>query len=710
MICARPGCEVTFIPRTIRHIYCSEHCRRYRPDTGPAKPSISHYTPRETHFIGIDGEGIGRGREHQYVLLGIGQEQREWPEGVRNIAEIFSFVYDAYRANPHATFAGFYLPYDFNMWLRLLPRERAWMLLSPKGIAKRARLSRNGQRLGPFPVEYKDWQFDMLGYKRFKLRPAGEKGWMYICDGGPFFQCSLLSAINPAKWIDPIVTPEEYALLQAGKERRAEAVLDDDMRFYNRLENEVFARLMTVYCDGLAHANVRLKKQQWFGPGQAAQAWMRLGNKLDSTTRRVSNLGRPVLDAAISTYYGGWFEIPIHGHVPGTVYEYDINSAYPYIASRLPCLCGAWKHGTGSPPRQTYTPCMVNVIARGKDMVLGGLPYRRYDGRVLRPHYTEGWYWAEEIRAAQAAGLISEVSPLEWWAYNGCKHTPPLDALSDLYTSRLRIGKDTPAGKAFKLVYNSVYGKLAQSEGMPAFANPFYASLITSGCRQMVLRAIASHPNGSKATAMVATDGIYFLSPHPELDQHISERMGDWSLAERHNMTLFKPGVYWDDVARAAIARGEAPQFKARGINAKDFAKSLASVDDQFDNWHTEGITWPSVSFRARFAQVSVRQALDWTEAMLEPKRRAVYRAQAGRIMENRTLTQDSDPSVKRNPLHVEHDGRVWRTRPWDGGPHWPASAPYEKRFGVDDDGGWNTLATSDGPVMMSFRQALGVG
>lgn len=714
MNCKRPGCPNTFEPRTVRHIYCSETCRKWREDLGPALPSVNKYKPRETRFVGVDGEGIGRGKDHEYVLLGVGDSQAEWPTGVKGFPELCTFLYSHWGDHPFSTFAGFYLGYDFNMWLRMLPRERAWMLLSDEGQRKRARRSPGGMRLGPFPVEWQDWQFDLLGMKRFKLRPAGEQGWMYICDCGPFFQTSLLTAINPRKWAAPIVTDDEYAILKEGKERRDHAKLDDDMRYYNRLENEVFARLMKTLCDGLAHANVKLKKQQWFGPGQAAQAWMRLGNKLERTMEGVKNAPKDCVEAAIATYYGGWFEIPIHGMVPGITVEYDINSAYPYIAARLPCLCGRWLGGTGTPDTKgmdyTSNPCMVRCIARGKDRHLGGLPYRTADGAVLRPHHTEGWYWLHEVQAAKAAGLLSEVTYLEWWRYVGCDCGSPLSSLRGLYRQRLSIGKDTPEGKAFKLVYNSVYGKLAQSEGEPAFANPFYASLITSGCRTMVLRAIATHPGKSNAVAMVATDGVYFLSNHPELDRHVSEQLGDWSRAERVNLTLFKPGVYWDDEAREAIKRDEAPQFKARGINAEDFAQSIATVDNQFRDWRVGCTAWPSVKFHARFAQVSVKQALQWTEAMPEPKRRAVYRASAGRIMEDRELVQDSNPEVKRNPHHLKFDGRVWRSQPWDGGPHWPASEPYDKRFGTDDLTGLAGFYSDDAPTLLTFRQALGVG
>src|SRR6185312_6510244 len=54
----------------------------------------------------------------------------------------------------------------------------------------------------------------------------------------------------------------------------------------------------------------------------------------------------PLLDAARSSYYGGWFEIFAHGHIPEVTWEYDINSAYPAIISRLPCLShGRWEYG-----------------------------------------------------------------------------------------------------------------------------------------------------------------------------------------------------------------------------------------------------------------------------------------------------------------------------------------------------------------------------
>jgi hypothetical protein len=546
---------------------------------------------------------------------------------------------------------------------------------------------------------------------------------MYINDAGPFFQASLVSVIDPAKWTEPIVTPEEFALIVKGKSSRGSAILDDDMRMYNRLENEIGTRLLTSLNQGLTSANIRLNKRQWFGPGQAAQTWMRLDRKLEVTTNATRGLVKPLRDALIATYYGGWFEIPVHGIVGGTTWEYDLNSAYPAIASRMPCTCGTWTRGRGSPrghlsrewlaggPVGKLRLCHVSVS--GKSPYLGPLPYRAANGSVYRPRHVKGWYWQHEIDAARKAGLISDVTYEEWWEYHPCSHRAPLRSLAGLYDARLRIGKDTPQGKAYKLVYNSVYGKLAQSLGDPVYANPVYASLITSGCRTMILDAIATHPDKAQAVAMIATDGVYFMSPNPVLDQRLSDKLGDWSREEKHDLTTFKPGVYWDNRSRELINAGKAPKFKARGINAQDFARSISTVDSLFDGWNTDrpdGIEWPTVLFTSRFSQTSVLQALQWTRGIKpEGKREGAYRRHAGAITGKRDLRQDSKPDIKRNPRSIRYDpvSGVWRTEPWDH-KGYPESTPYERRFGSDGEtSAWDEYATPDGSVMMGFREAL---
>jgi hypothetical protein len=498
------------------------------------------------------------------------------------------------------------------------------------------------------------------------------------------------------------------------------------MRMYNALENEVGARLLGTLNTGFTAAGIKLNKKQWFGPGQAAQAWMRIDRKLEKTTEAVRALPVKIRDALIATYYGGWFEIPCHGIVPGITWEYDLNSAYPAIAARMPCMCGKWKSGRNSPHgNQTHAWLYRNkpsalrlcyVSVSGRSPYLGPLPYRDSHGGVSRPHFTEGWYWQHEIDAARKAGLITDVNYHEWHQYEPCNHPNPLRALAGLYAGRQRVGKDTPEGKAYKLVYNSVYGKLAQSLGDPVYANPVYASLITSGCRTLILNAIATHPDKAAAVAMVATDGVYFLTQHEGLDAQLSDAMGDWSRDKKHDLTLFKPGVYWDNKSRELINAGQAPRFKARGINAVDFAKSIASVDAMFDSWTVEAapdVAWPVVSFRSRFSQVSVSQALQWTsETKPAGLQEGKYRRLAGQVMNGKQLTQNAIPDVKRNARALRFDDQyqVWRTEPWDHR-NYPPSTPYERSFGFDlEMSEWNEYATPDGTVMMGFREALYAG
>lgn len=476
--CEYPACPGTLVKRKVSDKYCTDHAGRNRNNARDIR-RLDH----DVEFIMVDGEGTGDGKDHKYVLLGVGSDQIECPEGFTDITVIFRFLYDQFLAHPNAAFCGYYLGYDFNMWLKLLPRDRAYYLLTDAGRRKRQRVCKcrvkkrcPHRRMSPHPVEYKGWQFDILGFKRMRLRPKScvcqtatcqcknQAAWMYINDSGPFFQASLVSVIDPGKWADPIVTQAEFDLILAGKSQRGAAVLDADMRKYNALENEIGARLLDQLNRGFTAAGIRLNKKQWFGPGQAAQAWMRLEGKLEDTTKAVREYPAGLKNALVATYYGGWFEIPCHGIVGGITYEYDINSAYPTIASRMPCMCGKWTHSkawpsghlshnwlkTGEPGRLRL--CYVGVC--GKSPYLGGLPYRDHKGGVYRPRFTKGWYWQHEIDAARRAGLIDDVTYFETWDYKPCNHRAPLRSLAGLYEGRQKVGKDTPQGKAYKLVYN----------------------------------------------------------------------------------------------------------------------------------------------------------------------------------------------------------------------------------------------------------------
>jgi hypothetical protein len=673
---------------------------------------IHHAEPGVREFVGIDGEGIYRKGQHRYALLGIGSEYITDNTGI-NWRESFEFMY-GFRQKGRAI-CGFYLSYDFNQLFKTLPEDKAWMLLSLKGRSLRQSKGKSPQ---PWPVRCDGWEFDILGMKRLKLRPKPcdcepERGktackcpkppWLYVCDTGPFFQQSLLAVIDPRKWQEPIVTPEEYEIILEGKRRRSEATrIDDDMIRYNQLENVILCRALRSLDRGFRDMGVCLPPSKWFGPGQAAQGWLR-GEGVKPTKDIEPVIPKWYLEAARKSYYGGWFEIMAHGIIPGDTHEYDINSAYPYIISQLPCLeHGTYSRGEGLPNVSDKELCLVRARvwsrspltnhAKTSKNYIGAMLHRDPSGNIWRPTVTEGWFWWHELESAIAAGIVqrlprkarSELHPIcyEWVKYSPCDCFPPMRRVISLYLRRQAVGKDTPLGKGAKTSYNSMYGKFAQSVGSPVFGNPIYASLITAGCRKMILDAIASHPIGKKDVTMVATDAVYFRTPHPTLT--IGEGLGEWGHKTRRNLCQFKPGVYWDDSAREAISNGDSPHFKARGISAKDFGSQISNVDNQFRSLHRGKVwtKWPEIVFPVSFALTTCNQALE----------RKAWET-AGEVITDGEARQSADPSTKRTGLYK--DGDIWRTEPYEPEPEFDPetftyewhceSSPYEKRFGLED-------------------------
>lgn len=686
----------------------------------------SHHATGTINFVCVDGEGIRVGDEHRYVLLGIGDDQIENENGLQ-WHEILEFLYAHYQKG--TAYCGFYLGYDFDRWLRTMPEKKVERLLTHEGREARKSKSENlhGRVL---PVDLpRGWQVNMLGKKMFEFRRrlchcaivycAHAKGpWMRICDAGPFFQTSFLNVIDPKNWDEPILSQDEYDRIAKGKENRASATcITEEMRYYNRLENEILARVLKLLDLGFRKMGIVLAPGQWFGPGQAAQKWMK-NQKVPPAFTILESVPKWFLEAARMSYFGGWFEIMLHGIIPGESYEYDINSAYPYCISSLPCLLhGKWERGNNKPPISGDNE-LVLVYARLSSYKKGGATYigtmlhRDRSDRIFRPTRTEGWFWKHEIEAAKRAQTIAHCHIKQWMKYTPCDCPPPLRDVKSLYDLRLEVGKNTPLGKGCKLAYNSMYGKFAQSIGHPMFANSVYASLITAGCRTMILNAIATHPGGKWNVAMVATDAVFFLDPHPSLP--IGNDLGEWDYKARRNLTLFKPGVYWDDSTRIAIAENRIPVFKARGISARAFASSIQEIDSIFSQWSDnppdlsdnprEVHGWPSVKFKSGFSMISCLQAIRRKKWWL-----------AGHVDEDREVTQNANPYDKRIGAYpYDHNGRiVWRSEPWTLPLNDCKSKAYQKRFGMEDPWSMDRQElfgiTPDGTVPDLIAEVLGL-
>lgn len=684
----------------IHHPNRAEIQRAYRQrkgDTGKAQNRERmriHRAHTLPEFIGVDGEGVGKGKNHRYVLLGVGSEQRENPGGF-DWKEAFEFLYEQYKAHPKAAFIGFYLGYDFDRILGTLPFKAAWSLFTKEGKANR-RIRGSVKRRQYNAVKCEGWEIDMMGKKRLSIRPRPQGctcyekrikcqhkqlPWMHICDAGSFFQMSLLAVLDKKRWKDDPagwpITQTEYDQILKGKNRRDHAVLDDEMRYYNVLENLILARVMRRLAQGFADIGIKLGKDQWYGPGASASKWLNQKKAPKRKELKDGLMPEWFRNVCKYSYFGGWFEIFSHGVISGTSYNYDINNAYPFATTKLPHICGEcrYEHGKGN-----YNGAGEYVLLYGavfsKSTRIGSVPYRSKDGTILRPSVSKGWYWKHEIDAARRAGLVKKVMISEWAEFHPCDHPKPFGDVQRLYDKRLEVGKDSSQGMAIKLNNNSIYGKFAQLAGNAPFNNWFYASYITSHCRTQILDAIATHPDKENAVLMVATDGICFDSPHPDFDaiiamecqktgQEKDTRLGYWDRGVYHELVLFKPGVYWHRDGKNALKA-----VKSRGVPRDEFMEACEYAEFHFRQFKLTrmlpeqmiiqmelipeayiGIAqkWPRFTVPVKFRMMTCGMALaqgKWESA--------------GEIMEEIELLQDSDPqSKRRSPFWNQPKDRI---------------------------------------------------
>ena len=706
MLCARCNANVPVSGRGRLPKYCSDNCRTL---AYKAAKRASHVQT----FIGLDGEGINLpDGTHRYVMLSVGDDTLFKNGEALGHRDIFAFLYDHFTHNPDKRMAyiGFYLGYDFTMWLKDITEVEAKLLFTNEGKAKRQRKSSPM----PFPVYLRTgWEVDILGMKRLRLRPHVHNGlkrcgcgfnkpqqmvdknpneWFYVCDVGSFFQSAFVKVINPTQWpTEKPCTPAEYETIIVGKQARSDKVTLDDLSWvepmmeYNRLENKILGEVMRIYSSGFNALGVKLNKTAFYGPGQLAQGWLTNQARKGAFISRedITKVTPPdVIDAFRKSYYGGRFEILYHGVIPGTTYEYDIQSAYPNIIRQLPCLCNIkwiWNpHGEDLEKSHDWL-LLSHRTVRSSNPFCAGLPWRSKQGSIVYPTQTKGWYREREIEAADDATLVDWDHTIlhdRLAGYKLCNHPPPLAKLADLFEERLRVGKSTPYGKALKLVYNSTYGKMAQSVGMPKYANPIYASIITSETRIMLMEAIATH-NDPLSLVMMATDGIYFREPHPRMPTPETniEQLGAWECSTKSNITLMKPGVYWDDKARQAISEGKDAQLRSRGVNGKALQKHILSIDRQFQSWKP-GQDMPKFELHVPFGFISPRLALargKWENC--------------GKVEYDLSRWESADVRPKRFLPHFNNDGLISSFIP-KVPEEMNESTPYAKRFGFDEEPG----------------------
>ncbi len=479
-------------------------------------------------WIGVDGEGIGR-HPHRYVLLA--SSTGKYVENLRGLPTAVCLDFLLSLAGRKRRLCGYYLHYDWTKVLEDLPDSAIYRLFRPE-LRALPRTEGGG--------------FSRIHWGRFRLHFLN--GMMYVSDKdravtvwdvGKFFQCPFVESLETWQLSENIDEIKEM------KARREGFTLHDYPRIkeYCLQECKSLASLMTSL-EG-AHEDCGLTPKVWFGPGSTAEKAL----KKIGIQQHVQS--EDILTAADHAFFGGRFENSRLGTVE-PVYGYDIASAYPFAAYNLPCLQHATWYRRNKPRQGEYA--LVEYHARLKPATWGPLPVRLTNGNILFPYgdFT-GFCWSPEYW--EAMRHPGKIRVLNCWSIGQNCDCRPFKRVLDWYLERIALGK-SGRGRILKLALNSIYGKLAQSIGVPKYASRVWAGLITSMTRARLLEMIRKHHDSSSVIAL-ATDGLYSTEDVLPGDAPLEAcSLGSWEKEHHGRMVFVRPGVYWSDTDNIQRGRG----------------------------------------------------------------------------------------------------------------------------------------------------------
>jgi len=569
-------------------------------------------------FATVDGEGGNVpdsttlfGTKHEYLMLRADSQVLNLNRPL-HYRDCFDFLSGLSR---HYIWTGFAFDYDVTMMCRGLSEERARRLYDPT-----ERLRKDDPSLA-FPTIDIDntWRIGYLPHKEFKVARIDEISpgshqpqYTTISDTFGFFQSSFVKTLE--KW--NIGTPDQKEQIQKGKNLRAEfGEMTQEIIDYNALECVLHDELMEKFRE--ICREVGYVPRRWQGAGQLATAMLQAHGvpKRDDIPAMQNERFRALANAA---YYGGRAETTAVGHVPGPVFQCDINGAYVAALQTLPCLIhGTWTYvRTQPPPGKLWVGHLS--FHHGQDRILNNLPVRSKNGTIFFPQKGTGYYWSPEVASACRFG--TQIQFHSGWVYSSKCDCKPFDWIPGYYAKRLRLGK-SDRGTVLKLGGNSIYGKIAQSIGRAPWANPVWAGLITAWCRAQIIEAYGAHPED---TFMIMTDGIFMAT----MPKHIvaSTTLGGWEVKKHDHLFIIQPGLYFlpEDIKTRGVPHGRIvdlqDEFRERADEFNRTMRMPKPVSVPVENfitmrqalarrkWHIAG-TWEKTSKAISF---------DWSSKRLE--------------------------------------------------------------------------------------------
>lgn len=510
-------------------------------------------------FIALDGEGENRGeakvfsidggktyhaREHHYTMLAASSGESLYNNGERlDSHACIDFLCDLGSNYKRAIFVIFAGSYDVNHMvmfgfsrdqLKIISKgvlyeyERDGIIYSLEYRARKSLTIRRG----------KTWYINNNGKYCVKWKDK-----IVVWDVWGFFQDNFVTVIR--KWLGEDYV--DYAMIKDMKARRGNFsdISQSIINEYNAAELRALVLVMDKVRDAVE--GLGLVCRRWDGAGSIAAAIMRKHN-----IKEFKGQAQPgVIEAARIAYAGGRIEVCKIGSHNGSVYDYDVNSAYPSVMIDLPCMAhGQWIKGEGEPPLGFTLVHVVYDFA--DDLPFYPFFYRNEHKQIRFPAQGEGWYWYPEFEAAQLCD--GKIDVIEWWHWQAACNHKPFHWIPEYYNTRQQWVKHATeewqkgGEKIIKLGLNSLYGKTAQQLGGNLKAPPPYhqlewAGYITSATRARLFTAAMTMP---ESVIGFATDGIFTTSPLP-IECSTTKQMGAWELKtpEPNGMTIAMAGVYW---------------------------------------------------------------------------------------------------------------------------------------------------------------------
>lgn len=516
----------------------------------------------ERRFVSWDGEGDPE--ETTYFLFGNSDGKVIHAESLSTEA-ILDFLLKT--ADKDSIHFGFAFGYDANMALKDLSKNHLRILKDTQ------------------TVQWRKWRIHYIPRKWFMVTDRRTGKTVKIWDVWSFFMCSALDA-----WKQYGIPVSETVI--KGKEERGKGYehLDEVLQYFQE-ENEAYVKLVTKLRDALHAAGLFISA--WHGPGAIASFSLRNHHVQLSMAHVPEEVGL----ASQFGYGGGRFEMFKVGRANTRVYEYDINSAYPYAISQLPDLAkGTWVHldKPDSVARFGIYKIRFRVNPLDRRNLLRPMPFLHRDprGLISFPCVLETWVWSPELWGKRN---FPGLEILEGWEFHEYTDNRPFDWLAENYSIRKQYKREgNQAQLALKLQMNSMYGKMAQRVGWneekrtsPKWHQLEWAGWVTSYCRSMVFRAALE--SGSDLVAF-ETDAVFTTKKLNSLDT--GDGLGQWE------ETVFDDFVYLQSGCRFGLQNGEW-EAKYRG-----FDKGSLTVEQAMDclskppeEWVMHGTTRRFIGF-----------------------------------------------------------------------------------------------------------------